>query len=258
MKKFYGFVFFVLLFANFAQAQQQQQRTAEITVSLNERFFDVLLDAVFTNLKAPSFPIASNSPKSKIQSPKSESSILQSNGDNELNGFLKSSFAANEIANRKSQTANSPLCDETIRLQREIDGVRTAVRFRDGKIYAPIAFAGSYNPPFVGCVDFQGYAETNVELVFDKSKQMLIGRAQVLNVVLSGTNGVGSAFITKLVQGAVDKKFNPLQILQTDKLSFVIPIQNADGALRMRATGVRTEITNGVLNVYIAYEFVKV
>ena len=103
MKKFYGFVFFVLLFANFAQAQQQQQRTAEITVSLNERFFDVLLDAVFTNLKAPSFPIASNSPKSKIQSPKSESSILQSNGDNELNGFLKSSFAANEIANRKPQ-----------------------------------------------------------------------------------------------------------------------------------------------------------
>jgi len=256
MKKFYAFVFFVLSFAGFAQAQQQQ-RTAEITVSLNEHFFDVLLDAVFTNLKAPSFPIAQNGSKFKVQSSKSESGVLQSSGGDQSNGFLKSSFVEDEIANGKPETTNRAACDETIRLQREIDGVRTAVRFRDGKIYAPVAFAGSYNPPFVGCVDFQGYAETNVELAFDKSKQMLIGRAQVSNVVLSGTNGVGSAFITKLVQGAVDKKLNPLQILQTDKLSFVIPIQNADGALRMRATGVRTEITNGVLNVYVAYEFVK-
>ncbi len=258
MKKFYAFVFFVLMFANFAQAQrQQQQRTAEITVSLNERFFDVLLDAVFANLKAPSFPIAENGSKFKVQSSKFENGVRSAANGVQSPEFTKSSFAT-EIANRKSKIENSPACDETIRLQREIDGVRTAVRFRDGKIYAPIAFAGSYNPPFVGCVDFQGYAEANVELDFDESKQILIGRAKVLNVVLSGTNGVGSAFITKLVQGAVDKKFNPLQILQTDKLSFVIPIQNADGALRMRATGVRTEITNGALNVYIAYEFVKV
>jgi len=59
------------------------------------------------------------------------------------------------------------------------------------------------------------------------------------------------------VQSSIDKKINPIEILQTDKLSFVVPVQNAGGALRMKAVTVRHEIANGVLNVYIAYEFVK-
>lgn len=232
MKKILVLVVFCLLFISSAQAQ-----AAEVTVSLNERFFDALLDAVFTNLKTPSFPIAQNDSKSKIQKSKSLKAV--------------SSF---QPSNSK---AVNPPCDESIRLQREIDGVKTAVRFRDGKIYAPIAFAGSYNPPFIGCVDFQGYAETNVELEFDKQRQVLLGRARVINVNLSGTNGIGSTLLTRLVQNSLDKKINPIQIMQTDKLSFVIPVQNADGSLRMRATGIRTEIVNGSLNVIIAYEFVK-
>lgn len=252
MKKFLSLFLSVFAFVGAAQAQ-----AAEVTVSLNERFFDALLDAVFTNLKEPSFPIAGISPKSKVESPKFEIGFLPSSDDSLLTDFLKSSFAAEKIANRKSQIENAAPCDESIRLRREIDNVKTAVRFRDGKIFAPVAFAGSYNPPFVGCVDFQGYAETNVELEFDREKQMLVGRARVLNVVLSGTKGVGGAFVTRIVQNAVDKKLNPIQILQTEKLSFLIPIQNGGGALRMRATGVRTEIANGALNVFIAYEFLK-
>lgn len=250
-KKAFGLICAILMLASFAKAQQ-----AEVTVSLNERFFDALLDAVFTNLKPPSFPLAQNGSKSKVQSSKSENDSRQSVVGSQSYELSKSSFAFDEIANRKSQIVNPP-CDETIRLQREIDGVKTAVRFRDGKIYAPLAFSGSYNPPFVGCVDFQGYAEASVELAFDKDKQSLIGRAKILNVVLSGTNGVGSAFVTKLVQSAIDKKINPIQILQADKLSFLIPIENAGGTLRMRAAGVRTEVANGALNVFIAYEFVK-
>lgn len=229
----------LLLLVSFARAQ-----TAEVAVSLNERFFDALLDAVFTNLKTPSFPIAVNSPKSGVRSSQSISGV---------SSFRQSK---RQIENPKSKIRNT-VCDESIRLQREIDGVKTAVRFRDGKIYAPIAFAGSYNPPFVGCVDFQGYAETNIELEFDKQKQTLVGRARILNVVLSGTGGVGSGFITKLVQNSLDKKINPIQILSTDKLSFLVPVQNAGGALRMRANGIRTEILNGSVNVYIAFEFVK-
>ena len=151
----------------------------------------------------------------------------------------------------------NPLCDESIRLRREVGGVRTAVRFRDGKIFAPIAFAGSYSPPFVGCVDFDGHAETTIELEFDKQKQTLVGRARVLNVVLSGTGGIGSSFVTKMVQNSLDKKINPLQILAADKLSFLIPVQNAGGALRMKAVGIRTEIVGNALNVHVAFEFVK-
>jgi len=239
MKRITAALCALLLLVSFARAQ-----SAEVAISLNERFFDALLDAVFTNLKTPSFPIAQSDSKFKAQSSKT------------FAGALNFQPGKRPTQNPKSEIRN-PACDESIRLEREIDGVRTAIRFRDGKIYAPLAFAGSYNPPFVGCIDFRGYAETNIELEFDKQKQILSGRAKILNVVLSGTNGVGSAFITKIVQNALDKKINPLQILSTDKLSFLLPIQNQSGSLRMRANGVRTEIVNGALNVYIAFEFVK-
>lgn len=234
MKKFFSLFFVVFLFASIANAQ------AEVTISLNERFFDSLLDALFKNFDAPEFPLAIQSSKFKNQSSKS----------------LSFNFDGDENSNRnpKSETQT---CRETIRLQREIDGVRTAVRFRDGKIYTPLAFSGSYNPPLVGCIDFRGFAETNIDLEYDRQTQKLVGRVRVLNVQLSGTNGIGSSLITKYVQSSIDKKINPIEILQTDKLSFLIPLKNANSTLRMKAKDVRYEIANGVLNVRIAYEFLK-
>lgn len=147
-----------------------------------------------------------------------------------------------------------PFCDESIKLQREIDGVRTAVRFRDGQIYAPIAFRGNYNPPLIGCIEFSGWAESIITLEFDNEKQSLVGRAKVTNVQLSGTGGIGSSLVTKLVQNSIDKKINPLQILQMDKVSFAVPVQNA-ATLKMKAVGMRHEIANGALNVFISYQF---
>ncbi|MCA1624776.1 MAG: hypothetical protein LC778_13435, partial [Acidobacteria bacterium] len=147
--------------------------------------------------------------------------------------------------------------NETIRLKREIGGIRTAVKFRDGKIYTPIAFTGSYNPPLIGCIDFQGWAETNVNLEYDKQNQKLLGRIQVLNVQLSGAGGIGSSLLSKLVQSAIDKKINPIEILPADKLSLLIPLQSSGGFLKMKAVGIRNEISNNVLNVHIAYEFLK-
>jgi hypothetical protein len=44
--------------------------------------------------------------------------------------------------------------------------------------------------------------------------------------------------------------------MKLDKISFTVPIQNA-GSLRMKAVGVRSDISNGALNVHIAYEFLK-
>ena len=229
-KKIIGSIFTVLILAAFSNAQ-----TAEVTVSLNEHFFDVLLDALFKNFNPPEFPLAANSPKSEVRSMKSKAAV--------------SSFQENNSGNRN--------CDESIRLQREMDGVRTAVRFRDGKIYAPLAFSGSYNPPLIGCVDFQGWAEANIDLEFDRQSQKLIGKIRVLNVQLSGTGGVGSSLITRLVQSSIDKKVNPIEILPTDKLSFLVPIQNANGSLQMKSVGIRTELGNGFLNIYIAYQFSK-
>ena len=243
MKKVAALFLSVLLLVSFARAQ-----AAEVTIQLNEQFFDALLDAIFKSSTPLEFPLAENSSKFKVQSSKPETEFLS----------LISSFQDSEktIQNPKSKIQN-PSCKESIKLQREVDGVRTAVRFGDGKIYAPIAFSGNYNPPLIGCIGFSGWAETNIELEFDRQKQSLVGRARVLNVNLSGTGGVGSSLVTRLVQNSIDKKINPMQILQMDKVSFTVPIQNS-GALRMKAVGMRHEIANGALNVRIAYEFQKV
>ena len=245
MKKFFSAVFSILIFISVAKAQM-----AEVTIQLNEQFFDALLDAMFKNANPLEFPLALRQEAEKRRRGEEELSSLHNSGFQISPTFF--------VEDQKPKTKNQKLlCNESIRLQREIDGVRTAVRFRDGRIYAPIAFSGNYNPPFIGCVGFSGWAETSIELEFDRERQTLVGRAKVLNVQLSGTRGIGSALVTKLVQSSIDKKINPINILPMDKVSFVVPIQNA-GSLRMKAVGMRHEIINGALNVRIAYEFQKI
>jgi hypothetical protein len=238
MRKFSGLILSVLLLISAAQAQQ-----AEVTIQLNEQFFEALLDAIFKNTSPPEFPLAEIREKEKGRTGEGEKTAFS-------NAFV-------EIENRKSKTENpASVCPDSIKLQREIDGTKTAVRFREGRVVAPIAFTGNYNPPLIGCIDFSGVAETAIDLEFDAQKQALIGRAKVLDVNLSGTGGVGSAFLARMVQGSIDKKINPIQILAMEKISFVVPIQNA-GSLKMKANGIRHEIANGVLNVRISYEFQK-
>lgn len=227
MKKISGLILSFLLLISSAQAQ-----TAEITIQLNEQFFDALIEAIFKNSNPPEFPLSSN----------------ESQNENSVGGFINSFFPLGDKENAA--------CSETIKLQRQIDGVNTAVRFRDGRIYAPIAFTGNYNPPLIGCVDFSGVAETNIDLEFNKQTQTLIGRAKVLNINLSGSRGVGGGLVARMVQSSIDKKINPINILQMEKVSFVVPIQNA-GSLKMKAVGLRHEIINGAVNVHIAYEFQK-
>jgi hypothetical protein len=221
-KAFLGLTLVLIISASFARAQ-----TAEVTISLNEQFFDALIEAIFKNSNPPEFPIAATR-----------------DAGGETNAFIKAS------------SVSSASCPETIRLQREIDGVKTAVRFRDGQILAPLSFTGNYNPPLIGCVDFSGVAQTNIVLEFDRERQALVGRAKVLSVDLSGAGGVGSGIIANLVQGSIDRKVNPIEILRLDKISFVVPIQNS-GALKMKAVGIKTDVGNGVLNVRIVYRFEK-
>lgn len=234
-RKFLNLFFVILMCASIGKAQ-----SAQVTVSLNEQFFDALLDAIFKNFDAPEFPLAENDSKSKVQNSKSIA--------------LQSSFTEDRKPKTEKQ---NPACSETIRLLRQTDDVRTAARFRDGKIYAPIAFSGSYNPPLIGCINFQGYAETNIDLEFDRQSQKLFGRVKVTSVNLGGVTNLAGGVLSKLVQSSIDKKINPIEILHTDKLSFAVPIQNANGSLKMKANSVKTEIANGVLNVHVAYEFLK-
>lgn len=228
----------VVLFSSAAAAQR-----AEMTISLNEAFFDSLLDSVYQNYDPPEFSIAR----------------LDINGDTLLNE-AKASLPGDTIDIVGSAfvhgPANSLVCPDTVRILREMNGVRTAVRFREGKIFVPLAFSGNYSPPFIGCVEFAGVAETNIDLEFDQSSQRLIGRAHVINVNLNGTGGIGGSVIAKLIQGSIDKKLNPIEIFRLDKVSFTIPIQNT-GNIRMKAVSAVPEISGGSLNVRVTYEFLK-
>jgi hypothetical protein len=240
MKKLLSLIFVLVLSASFARAQ-----TAEVTIQLNEQFFDALLDAIFKHTGAPEFPLAGMKDEEKRR-----------RGDEEKIPVVNAAFDdKKQLATGNGQLTNM-LCPETIRLQRELDGVRTAVRLRDGKVYAPIAFTGSYNPPLIGCIEFSGVADATIDLEFDRENQSLVGYIKVSSVNLSGAGGIGSSMIAGLVQGSINRKINPLQILPLDKISFVVPIQNTKG-LRMKALGIRNEIGNGVLNVRIQYEFQK-
>ena len=79
---------------------------------------------------------------------------------------------------------------------------------------------------------------------------------KVLNVDINGTAGIGGSLIARMVQSSIDKKLNPIEIISLDKLSFPFTLPNA-AHLRMKATGVRHEVTASALNVIISYEFVK-
>lgn len=215
-------------------------QTGEIKLTFDEQFFDALIAAVFANLDAPSLPL------SQFPNP--------GNGDSELAGIQNSGWSG--IPNGPSEDLAGGSCVEAVTLKREVDGVRTAVRFRQGKIYVPIAFLGNYNPPLIGCIEFQGWAETNIEIGFDKNRNALVGYAKVLNVNLSGSGGVGGNLIARLVQSSIDRKINPIEIVSLDKLSFTFPIKET-GALKMDARGIRTQVNDRSLDVYVRYEFSK-
>ena len=145
-------------------------------------------------------------------------------------------------------------CSESIRVRREMNGVRTAVRFREGRIMVPLAFSGEHALPFVGCVEFAGVADAIIDLEFDRANQRLVGRATVQRVNLSGAGGLGGTMIAGLLQSSIDRRLNPFEIMQLDKISFGVPVQNSRG-LRAQAVGIRPEIGNGQLNVVITYQF---
>lgn len=175
-------------------------------------------------------------------------------GEQFIENLLNAVFTHLENPSVAISDNSSSDCAETIRLKKEIDGVNTAVRFRNGKIIAPIAFEGDYKAPLIGCIDFSGWADTTIDIVYDKNRDAIVGRARVSEVNLSGTGGVGSALLARFVQSSIDEKINPIEIVKLDKLSFLLPIQNS-GKLRMKATNVRHKVRDRSIDIYIEYKF---
>ena len=193
---------------------------ATVVVTLEQSFVDSMLATTFSGLGAPTFNL----------------------GQNESEGF-----------ERVEQALFQGGCANSITLLPEGSGVKTGVQFRDGNIYVPMAFTGSYN--LGGCLQFKGWAQNKIKLSFDQEKQLVYGHVDVEGVNLEGVNPIANNFVTVFVQGAINQKVNPLLLVNEPQLSLLIPVKASNGTVKARAKDVRAEILNGSLKLHVTYEF---
>jgi hypothetical protein len=145
-------------------------------------------------------------------------------------------------------------CASTITILPEGSGVQTSVRFENNRLTAPLAFTGNYNS-FAGCFPFSGWAQSNLELRFDKATQSVFGIVNVETVNLDGVNPVLSGFITPLVQSTINSRVNPIKIIDGKQLSVNLPVAASGGSLQAGVNDVRAEVKENALNLFVIYDF---
>jgi hypothetical protein len=176
-----------------------------------------------------------------------------------LNSFLTAVFDNLQEPSMPLTTggASTGQCGSEIRLKREVGGVRTAVHFENGRIVGPLAFAGAYNASLLGCIEFSGWADSEVNLEFSSDRRALVARFYLRQIHLSDVPPIANGPLLNLVQTAIDRRYNPVDLFTLDQLSTSVNIQPAKGALKLRAREIRPEITPAGLTLHITYEFVK-
>lgn len=190
---------------------------AEATITVNEQFLNAFLTAIFDNLQEPSMPLT-------------------------IGGA--------------SQAPSGP-CASEIRLKREVEGVRTAVHFQNGRIVGPLAFSGAYSSSLLGCIEFSGWADSEVNLEFNSDRHALVARFYLREIHLNNVPAIANGPLLNMVQTAIDRRYNPVDLFTLEQLSTTVNIQPAKGALKLRAKEIRPEITPSALTLHIIYEFVK-
>lgn len=193
---------------------------ATIVIALEQSFMDAVLSTTFSGLGTPTFQLGQNN---------------------------------NDGVERVEHALFQGGCTNTITLLPEGSGVKTGVQFRNGEIYAPMAFTGNYN--LGGCLQFKGWAQSKIKLSFDQEKQVVYGHVDVEGVNLEGVNPIANNFVTVFVQSAINQKVNPLLLLNEPQLSLMIPVKASNGTVKARAKDVRAEVLDGSLKLHLTYEF---
>ncbi len=173
-----------------------------------------------------------------------------------LNSLLEAVASQPEPPSFPLSKGGGGKCRSVVTLVREAEGRRTAVRFVEGRITAPVAFRGTYEAPLVGCLNFEGWADTAFDLSFDAAAQALKARINVRDVKLKNIPSAMSGGIKGLVQDAVDERVNPVEILRAEQLGARVPATR-DNSLRLRAREVRHEVSGQELRLRIFYELVQ-
>lgn len=150
-------------------------------------------------------------------------------------------------------TSGTEQCPGSLTLLPESGAVKTSVSFENNRIVAPLAFRGSYNSMF-GCLNFSGWAQSNMEMRYDADTQTVFGQFNIETVNLEGVNPILSGIITPLVQSTLNQRVNPIQILQGKQLAFSLPVKASDANLNSSVKDIRSEIKDNALYLYVIYE----
>jgi hypothetical protein len=144
-------------------------------------------------------------------------------------------------------------CGNDVTLTRATDGARTQVRIGGGQVGATVAFRGSYQTTLLGCVPFEGWADTVFNLSFDRERQAFIARIEVRDMSLKNIPSLLSGSVTGLVQDAINQRVNPVTILRTEQLSTNFPLAQGS-SLSLRAKGIRHTVVGKELRLHIAFD----
>jgi len=197
--------------------------TAQIV--LKSDFFNTVLGTIFRDMNAPSFPLGLTENRRFDNSVKPSYAMLQSND-----------------------------CDSRITLLPEGSGVKSGLKFENGRLMAPLAFTGSYSSMF-GCIRFSGWTLANLQLRFDAEQQAVLGQLNIETVNLDGGAGLLGGIVTPLVQRTLNERVNPVQILQGRQIALNIPIAATNGNMKATVKDVRSEIKDDALYLYVVYDF---
>ncbi len=198
------------------------------SVVLNQQFFDTILATIFRDMNAPAFP-------------------LNLTGRNNFDETPRPQYASFLLQNNNG-------CDGKITLQPQGSNVTTGVRLENGKITAPLAFSGS-TLVFGNCIQFAGWAQTNLALRYDDQEQNVYGQINVETVNLDGINPIIGGFVTPLVQTTINNRVNPITILRGQQLALNLPISATGGTLQAKVKEVRSEVKDNALNLFVTYDF---
>jgi hypothetical protein len=195
------------------------------SVQLNQQFFDTILNTIFRDMNAPSFP-------------------LNLTGQNDA----PQDFQPTRAAFLQNQ------CEQKITLLPEGSGVKTGIRLENGKINAPLAFSG--NASFLGaCYPFSGWAQANFNLRFEPEQKTVFGQIEVETVNLDGITPLAGNFIARFVQASLNQRVNPVTILRGEQIALSLPIAATNGMLNANVKDVRSDIKENALNLYITFDF---
>jgi hypothetical protein len=109
----------------------------------------------------------------------------------------------------------------------------------------------------MGCIEFSGWADSEVVLEYDASRRALVARFQLRDIHLNNTPALLNGPLLGMVQGTIDRRYNPVELFTLEKLSTRVDVQPAGGALQLRAREIRPEITSSALTLHIIYDFVR-